>query len=344
MDYSVEYIPAVCQDRIEKDWRRLETGNEMTLFQSYDWYKMLIDFYVPKDTKHYESVFALVKKAETICIIAPLWIIKKNFRFINKKGVYLLGRDSYSDYLNFIYNSFDSKAFDYLINDIHIRFNLNHFIFEQINENSTIIKYITSSFKIINCKKDPCVNLHLPTSRDGYNKLLSKHARQNLRTANNRLTKDGLSITIDVDNIEVDKKKCLLIRESKLSIQYNKVSSIKKYKYRIINKYRFHFPKFSPITDYTGSKVMTATINKELCAFFNYAFDKVHKKVVIISAGTNIQYARYSPGILLMYAFIMKTIENNYYSEIDFTRGDEKYKYVLGGETNYNYSIHFSVK
>lgn len=343
MKFFVDYIPVTSLDTLEPVWKLLENGSDMTLFQSFDWNKMLLEYYIPKDTKFYESKYAIVRNEETICIIAPLWITKKTFRYLNKKGVYLLGRDSYSDYLNVIYNVFIPEAFDFLIKDLHQRFNQDHFFFEHLNESTSIYNHITNSYNVIQDKKEPCVNLQLPSTIDEYHKLLSKHSKQNLRTANNRLIKDGLSIVFDMDNNIIDKDTCLAIRESKLSVQYNRIPRIKIYKYRFINRLLYHFPRFAPMKTYIGSKIMTASINGKVCAFFNYAYDEPHKRIVIISAGTDLTYARYSPGMLLMYNFIKQIIELQIYKEIDFTRGDESYKFALGGKKSINHNFSFSI-
>lgn len=343
MKFFVEYIPASNIDKIEQVWKLHEKGSDMTLFQSFDWNKMLLEFYIPKDTKYYESQYAIVRNEETVCLIAPLWITKRTFRFLNKKGVYILGRDSYSDYLNVIYNYFIPEAFDFLLKDLHRRYNQTHFIFEHLNESTSIYKHIRNCYNIIIDKIEPCVNLRLPSSLEEYHKILSKHSKQNLRTANNRLIKDGFSILYDMDNNIIDKNTCISIRESKLSVQYKKIPRIRIYKYRFINRLLYHFPRFVPMKTYTGSKIMTASINGELCAFFNYAYDESHKRIVIISAGTDLTYARYSPGMLLMYNFIKQAIELQIYKEIDFTRGDESYKFALGGQINNNHILRFSI-
>lgn len=341
MSLTIEYIPATLLKNIKQEWSILENGVDMTLFQSYDWNIILLDHYVPKDTKSYQSLYALVKKDGKECLIAPLWIAKRTFRLLNKKGVYLLGRDSYSDYLNIIYNDFIPEAFDFLLKDIQHRYHQSHFIFEHLNETTSLFKHITHSYKILEDQKEPCVYLQIPSSLEDYHKILSKHSRQNLRTANNRLNKDGLSIDYNMEDYSIDKKTCLDIRESKLSVQYEKVPIIKKYKYRIVNRLLYHFPRFTPITVYKDSKIMTATINNKLCAFFHYAYDEPHNKIVIISAGTDLTYARYSPGMLLMYNFIKQVISEQKYKGIDFTRGDESYKFALGGKLNYNHNLHF---
>lgn len=343
MNYSVDYIPSKRLNDINDIWKTLEKGKDMTLFQSYDWYNMLLNCYIPEDTDNFISVFAVVSCDNHPCMIAPLWIVKHSFRFLNKKGIYLLGRDSYSDYLNFIYQQFDGNAFDYLIADIVKNYNVRNCSFENIRESTDFYQHIIHS----NCLNiedviEPCVSLDVPTSLEGYQSLLSKNARQNLRTANNRLLKDGKKLIFCFDDKEVDKKHCLEIRESKLSVKYAKVSSLRKYKYRFVNKLLYHFPRFTPILTYSNSKVMTAKDEdgKE-CAFFHYAYDSDGHCVRVMSAGTDLDYARYSPGMLLMYGFIKLKIEEGTVHVVDFTRGDEKYKTVLGGRIINNHTIKY---
>ena len=100
-----------------------------------------------------------------------------------------------------------------------------------------------------------------------------------------------------------------------------------------------------PITRFAEGKVMTACDEEgNLRAFFNYGFDPNGKCIRVMAAGTDLDYARYSPGILLMYNFILKAIEEGTLSEIDFTRGDEKYKFALGGQKKLNHNIKFRIK
>jgi len=63
-----------------------------------------------------------------------------------------------------------------------------------------------------------------------------------------------------------------------------------------------------------------------------------------MAVGTNEQYERYSPGILLMYNFIDYIIKNKMYTVLDFTRGNEKYKYSLGGKDHFIYNFRLMVE
>lgn len=344
MAYTIRYVPAKDLELLQEEWKTLETGEEMTLFQSYEWYVMLLKHYIPEDTNNFESVYALVETDGQPCMIAPLWIIKRSFRILNRKGVYLIGRFSFSDYLNFIYQSFDSVAFDYLLKDLRKRYGIKKVCFEDLRESTSIYQYIVNSYHIIENKEFPCVSLQLPPSVEEYHKMLSKNSRQNLRTASNRLQKDGKALVFNDDDQQVDRQECMRLREAKLSVQFSSVSKWRKYKYRIINHLRYSFPFFTPVTYYPHSKIMTAYDGQgKLRAFFNYAYDYNKKAIRIMAAGTDLDFARYSPGMLLMHQFIEKAIKQGQLEIVDFTRGDEPYKFALGGNLCYNHRVIYKI-
>jgi len=345
MAYKIKYTPAKQLSLIEKEWRSLEIGKEMTLFQSYDWYNMLLEYYIPEDTKNFVSVFAVIEDDGKACMIAPLWIITKNFRILNRKGVFFIGRYSFSDYLNFIYKNFDSEALNYLLADLHEKFGVNSFTFEDFRKSTSIYDYISNNYKLTSITEFPCVDLIVPHTLEEYKKMLSKNSRQNLRTANNRLKRDGKTLTFNLEDLDIDIEKCMMIRESKLMVKYNEFSLWRKYKYRIINRFRYTFPPFFPLKTYPKSKIMTAYDGeRKLRAFFNYGYDPNGKAIRIMAAGTDLDFARYSPGILLMHHFITNAIEERKLKEIDFTRGDEKYKFALGGQQTKNLRFTISLK
>lgn len=343
MNYTIDFFDIDHFELLEEDWKRLEKGGEMTVFQSYEWNKMLVNRCLLPDNRYYETRFFVIKKDGISVLIAPFWVIKRNFRLVNKRGIYFVGRQGWSDYLNCIYDIFDNDAFLFLLNEVSNYYHIYTFVFEELAESTSV-----SSCLIKKCggeivKEDVCVSLELPLSVEEYWSILSKNAKQNIRTANNRIKKDNYDVLFCLEDQLVNKNRCALIRENKLQMQYQKISAIRKQWYRLKNKLRFHFNTCFPLFDYQDSKVMTAYINSDLCAFFNYVIDDKHNSIVILTAGTNLDYARYSPGILLMYNFIREMIEDNKRYCLDFTRGEEHYKYSLGGTSHKNVTIELTM-
>lgn len=332
MDLKIYTISEITQ--IKDNWLSLEAGYDMTYFQTYDWNRMLTRIYEESNFK-YEVIFCVVNNNHKPVLIAPLIIYRHTHGFINRKGFYFFGRKGWSDYLNFIYDKFDKVSVDYLFDELRFRYGVNSFYFEQVRSNTDFYKYLVDKRMIRKTSVVEYVKLDLPNTVEIYNKLLSKHSRQNIRTAKNRSEKAGVSFTINYDDKDVDLVVCKQIRESrvneKLAKEYHSKSLLKKIKFKIWKKLEDKYPPFLPFYDDENSKMLTIYDNDVLCGFFNYGVDKYHSTILLMAVGTNDNYARYSPGLHALYSFICSKIEEGEISCIDFTRGNEPYKYALGG-------------
>lgn len=168
--------------------------------------------------------------------------------------------------------------------------------------------------------------------------MLSKNARQNIRTAMNRCKKDKIQLIFNFDDNDIDLELCKSFRSKRLEKKFidikKSASLIKVIIAHFLKRNKYKFPYYNVIEEDKNSNFMTAKINNKIVAFFSYGYDKIHKQIVIMAAGINDEYHRYSPGIQLMYNFIIFQIknENRHINIIDFTRGNEMYKYTLGGK------------
>lgn len=315
-------------------WKELEKGQDMTYFQTYDWYVMLSKIWDINEP-WMETTLLLVSEDKTPVLIAPFIIIKRTYHLVNKKGVYFWGRNGWSDYLNLIYNRFDNNAAEAVIDYVKKEYAIRRFVFEQVRESTAFYSYVSENTKHTLVGLTNCVALQLPSSVDDYQKMLSKHARQNIRTANNRAVKDGITFRFCYDDEGVDKELCRTMRQNRVVAKrkavYGEMNFIHKLTFRIKEKLLFHYPEYLPFYADTNSKMLTVYDGDTLCGFFNYGIDKHHKTIVLMAVGTNENYLKYSPGILALYSFICLKIEEKNIECLDFTRGDEPYKLALGG-------------
>ena len=94
---------------IKDKWLELEDGSDMTFYQSFEWNKLL---YKQWNRSLYNKLTSEVVILHDENVIMP-FIRQKiglSIKWLGrKKGLHLLGEDSYSDYLNLIYkeNSFN---------------------------------------------------------------------------------------------------------------------------------------------------------------------------------------------------------------------------------------------
>ena len=340
--YSTRYYTLGSFCDIKEEWETLQKGPEMTYFQTYDWYKSLLSC-ASSDTNKYESRFVALFKDSIVKVIAPIFVIKHSFNFINKRGIYLLGYGGWSDYLNFIYNDASEEDLIFIFNDIKSHYGCSKFFFEDVPQQSLLYSAIIDHYAIEVDEKTICVELSVPKSLEAYHKCLSKNTRQNLRTATNRLIKSGLDIKCCFDDNKTERIEFEELREKGLHRKYRSYSIIERLKIHVAVILRHSFRSAPPFYTDANSRIMTAYINNELAAFFNYGFDKVHKCIVMMAVGTSGKYWRYSPGMLLVYEYVKHAIEKREIEVIDFTRGNERYKYALGGKEHYNHRVVFLV-
>ncbi len=326
---------------LQEDWERLEKGSDMTYFQTYSWYIMLKNIFEDKFSD-LEIVFVLISNKGIITLIAPFVIYRQTKRLINRKGIYFFGRKGWSDYLNIIYDHFLSEDVDALLLDVKKKYGINTFFFEQIKENTMLYKYFKGKGVIQKDISYQSFGLEMPPSISDYHHLLSKHARQNIRTAQNRICKNGIAMHFIFDDKNVDKMECIRMRENRVvtkekrNIKQSFINGIKNFaRRRLIDKY----PDYIPLIEDPQSKIFTAYIGDKLCAFLNYGIDIKHKSIVLMAVGIDNDYAKYSPGILSLYSFICSCIKENKVEYFDFTRGNESYKVVLGGKESLIHNI-----
>lgn len=80
--YRVQAYDPFGFKKLKDVWDKLYEGKDMTYFQSYDWYE-IINSMIPLKG---EVLYLVVSNGLQPILIAPLWILRRTFGFINKKG------------------------------------------------------------------------------------------------------------------------------------------------------------------------------------------------------------------------------------------------------------------
>ena len=123
MEYKVKEVYPSEFGTLKKEWNQLEKGEDMTYYQSYHWYESIMKF-MPEKKGYYGSVFLCIYLGDQLQLICPLWVVFKTIKFVNKRRVYILGRQGWSDYLNVIYDNCSTDAFQVLFNYIKNKWNI----------------------------------------------------------------------------------------------------------------------------------------------------------------------------------------------------------------------------
>ncbi|MBO5321623.1 MAG: GNAT family N-acetyltransferase [Clostridia bacterium] len=337
-------------------WNQLEIGEEMTAFQSYEWYNSLNKL-IKRETRRNifrECFYVVVYEGEKPVMIAPLQYVKVGIKysFIGiKRGFYFIGRNGYTDYCNFIYKDFNEKAAETIFREVSKKFKTNFFGLELVPENTSLSKYIqeeyTRHFTITGA-----ANLEFPDTFDEYHKNLSKNMRQNIRTSFNRQNRDGIQFKYEMkyEPLSIEARKILMeIRSGRVAAKRENFRKNASLKSKITNTYSNIVKSIFDVShdiifENLNTWTFLVTKDDEIASFLWGIKDLTSKKHYVIYAGVDKKYEWYSPNNAYFYKYIEDLYNNGSVENgviFDFTRGNEKYKFDLGCKErkclNYNF-------
>lgn len=324
-------------------WTELEKGKEMTWFQTFQWYEIVNSHFLSEKRK------ALFRSGAYILVtgdggepvlIAPVQIIAKGFAVKGiglKKGFYFIGRQGFSDYLNFIYKDFDSSALGAALSYLNQRYKISYCCFENVEKGSAVSAYF-NSLRNVETVESFCMRIDLPEDFETYRKSLSKSVRQNIRTAFNRSERDGKAF-----RYEILKKIDRQTAEKLMEIRRPRIQSKQKVAYQSMSPAAKLYTKARNwLVDFTSYPIdvmgeigdcwcFIVHEHDDVAAFYYSVYKPENKTVYLLLAGVDEKYAWYSPGVTQLYNFMKdETAAGRPDVEvIDLTRGNEKYKYDI---------------
>lgn len=328
---------------LESYWKKLEKGMEMTAFQTFLWQRLLTREWLGwKLHALYSRVVVYVAAdGRKPIMIFPAIIYKistKNRWFGAKKGVYLMGQGSYSDYMNVIFSRFSPAAFEAIVGEIKKDFPGYRIILTSIRHDAALTEYLNSKNTP---RKDFEVTLTVRRmeSAEAYQASLSKNTRAHLRKDLNRMERDQIDYRIQVLGAVKDEnllKKMVDLHVQRILIKNTKTKGIlhilsaevkKAYK-----KYRDLHNNIVAMSMKENERSVTILIwmNNEL-AGYQYGLREKHA-IRLLQTCFDGKFAKYSPLIRGVFDFIVKSYEDPEIQEVDFLRGSEEFKYTMGGQ------------
>ena len=323
-------------------WNTLENGDEMTTFQSFSWNRLLVKEWMGWKLHALYSkcmVYIAFEDNQAVMLLPVLvyTVSTKTKWFGNKKGVYLLGHGSYSDYMNAVYTVFSDTAFDAICKEIHSDWRGSQICLNSIREDVATAVYLREKYPDI-CRSDVSVSVHCQNSAEEYAKSLSKSTRQNLRTALNRMNRDGLTYDMEIvgairDQALLEELRAIRIRRmiSKNTVKDGILHRLSAQVRIPIRKYRETHNNIviTSMRESPNSCLILIRLNGQIAGYLYGLRDR--DSVRIMYNCFDEEYKFYSPLFRGAYDYILSSYKEGI-REVDFTRGDEEYKYRLGGE------------
>ncbi|MBR2391785.1 MAG: GNAT family N-acetyltransferase [Clostridia bacterium] len=178
-----------------------------------------------------------------------------------------------------------------------------------------------------------CVKISYTESYDDYYQSMSKNARQNLRTAYNRIATDGLKFEFEFFMGKTEKKLAKKLKNIYLNRRANKYKNMNFLKKLI---YKIDEPISKVCFGLENSFSAVVKLDSKPVAFM--AGVVKNGEAVVPRLAIDDRFARYSTGVILINETIKKFIEQKVFV-LDLATGEEKYKFQMGGELHTNYQI-----
>ena len=326
--YAVElnvYQDTSVFDELKSEWNDLvDRAPINNIFYTWEWNSTWWDAYQPG-----ELLLLACRNNGTLVGIAPLFIGEEE----QGKVIRIIGCVDVTDYLDFIVDIDHAeevyKTFaDYFANH-QDKFDILDLC--NIPQSSITVEVLSgflkqNEFEVEVKQQEVCPVIDLPDDWTGYLGLLDKKQRHEVRRKLRRI--HGLQE--EVDWFIVDDKHDLG-GEIACFMHLMAQSDPEKEAFLKDRQHVRFFKNIVPILYDQGWLQMTfLTVGEQrVASYLNFVYDN---RVFVYNSGLDFQeYGQLSPGIVLLAYNIQHAIENGYKS-YDFLRGDETYKYRMGGQ------------
>ncbi len=304
---------------LKDEWNALlQRSYADVIFLTHEWQSIWWDVYCP-------SVLNIVTcrdDAGQLIGIAPLYRSGETYHFI--------GGEDVTDYLDLIV---DEGYIPAVFEAFATYFKQHNYQLDMANiraDSPTLAgfsNYLTSQGAAVACDViEVCPLINLPDSWEGYLALLDKKQRHELRRKQRRILGGEEDVQMFRVGAEHDLDEYLVKFMGLMA-----ASDPEKALFLQNEQHVAFFKRFSRVAlDNGWLHLNFLTVDgDEAAAYLNFSYDN---HILVYNSGLALEkYGYLSPGIGLLAQNIQEAIEHNYHV-FDFLRGDEVYKYYMGGK------------
>lgn len=302
-------------DSLSSEWTRLqEESPTVPIFSSPDWSNTWWQHLNSGARLH----LATVKNQGNIIGIAPLMMVKKNVASF-------IGSVDVCDYLDFVVSPDNAETFFNVLLDNLQKEGIRKLALAPLRPDSTVITTMSAmahqlGWQMTCSQIDVTVELDLPTTWEEYLQMLVNKQRHELKRKLRRLDEEGeinYRTTTEANPQDIDTF-LKLFRESRED----------KAKFMTPERESFFRAVTKTVADRKTLRFGLLEVNSKPAAA-TIAFE-YKNNVYLYNSGYDPQYAWLSVGVLSKALCIKDSIERGK-RKFDFLKGDEEYKYHLGG-------------
>lgn len=328
-------------ERLRDIWNKLYTDNPYLFpFSSWEYTKEVCSYKKIKPTTLLQKEYIFVYYNHDV----PLMIMPL---FIKKKKLYIFGENiSGPDNLDFIYdkNIRDEDIF-LVLKELKEKFHGIKLSLYKINEKSRLYQFfrkfyqddLLSDYRVTIDLDRVCVKICYQDNYDNYFHSLSKNARSNIHKVYNKLRKNNISIDLQVIH-GAFKNEDLLSSLMKFYTKRESERKNRKFDFFSFIKHRYFSSLTWAIKNMDEQYTFCLMMNNKPAAFMT-GFSTNFNEIVFPIVSMNSSFRDYSPGKVMINESIKYLQNHKLNLSLDLSRGDERYKFEMGGTKHYNYRI-----
>lgn len=298
--------------------------------QVYVYKKFKLQNYLQKD------YFLVYYENETPLVLLPLTV--------KDDKIFIFGDDiSGCDNLDLVYDkNVGYDGFTKMFQELSLRFPQKILRFYKINERSLLYQYICENQKWLEnqfrlkIEEDRiCVKVLFPKDYGTYFSALSRNCKSNLKKAYNKAVKTDADM-----NLKVVKGPILdgQLLSAMMHVYAHRESERKNRSFDfpcyVKNRY---FSVLSWTAQHMQSQYTFCLFLHHTLAAFMSGFETNFGEIVFPRVAMNSQFSKYAPGKLMISESVKWLQKNTGINGLDLSRGDERYKYEMGGVNHMNY-------
>lgn len=326
---------------LKQIWQNLYADNSYLFpYSSWEYNEQIYKYMKVKPSSMFQKNYFLVYEEEKKpLVLFPLYLKKNKLRLFGENI-------SGAGHLDLLYDEvIRTKQFENALSELKSMFPGKTLELRMINERSKLFNFLKGMaeagadaiFPVKAEEERVCVKIPFPDSYEEYERGLSRHSRNNLRNAYSKARRDKQDISIQVIRGPFTDK-ALLSDVMKIYTRRESERKHRRVDFFPYIKNRYFSPIVWAMETLASHYTFCFFLNNKLAAFMT-GFATNYNEIVFPYVAIDSNYAVYSPG-KLMISESVKYLQNCYSIRgLDLSRGDEHYKFVMGGVRHYNYKF-----
>lgn len=316
---------------VKDKWERMYTSNHAhTPYSSYSFNEIVQHYYRfgPKRALLRTKILEILDDNQNTVMIIPLY---------GRGGqYYLLGDLLMTGHLDFIYEQgISNEEFAQVFTLLRSELKGTKLFLNKISQRSKLNDYLALHYPAL--QKNICVNINFGTDYEAYIGSLSSNTRRRINNMYNRIKREIPSWELEVmmrTPVPRSLEDGILRLYTQKFFDKNHVRA----DWFLRTSWRYTNPITMSTMRMEDNFNSILRMNGGLVAVLCGYVDNDECTIISPRGAMDRTYSRYNPGTVVILETIKWLTRNTKVTNLDLSRGNEEYKYALGGKEHYNYS------